>query len=570
MVTRRPRSPGAEPPPGPDLLTPAATPAPTPPVHPDEFGGQDPAPREVLQPKDGAGLPAKRSKLAIAMDSVSHNVAEIERLDITIAEVELQYPGGRMVDGVRKGGHVFDLKTKEGRKLADKVRKDARESRLHVQRMKKQGTDLLNALKQELWGVADPQIARLDLIESNAKEQIEAHAAIESSRASKHEEAIAAISAVATGIADLRSPDILTRRATLMAIIVDDSYEEFEERAKKVWDETAAVLQEAFDKAVAREAAEEAQRAKDAKDATARQTIAGYKTLPQQCAGTGVENVTKILAGLERAVTETADIFGDLAEFVTMAREKAIGELRKVLADEEKAAAATTVVMDPSPITKHADDDGAEVAAPQDDSQGGLFEEHPLEQVSQPTLEEFADQVDSSFFYWKHPESESFGMVTGRAALEALMDSDPLVEEIYAHEYERLQAGKQPVPPAPAPSMVPPAPRGRRPVPTTPSPAVEAPAPTQSPAVEAAVRAVTHRDENPLLTNEDVLRAVDDVSAVVAHGRSVEYHAKLVIAAYILLTPGQKMGLPGTFTAALHGLREALNPATQPEGEDRG
>jgi hypothetical protein len=464
------------------------------PVTVDEHGAEAPSP----QP------PAKLSKLSVAMQSVSAHMTAIQALDATIAEVEQSYPAT----------HVFAVATKEGYKLADRVRADARKSRLHVADMRKQGTDLLNGLKSELWAVADPQMARLQAIEDNAKAQIAAQDAKEAERIAGHERNLAAITRMAEGVAGMRSADIFTRRASLLAIVVDDSYQEYEERAKKAHAEVAQVLVEAYEAALRAEEAELARRQAEARQTRAREDIAKFKAMPGELRDTGVENIRLVARGLQADVENgsdavRADQYGDLAEFVVMAEQQCIDALRK-LADEEERAAAPAVMVSPiSPeeagqladrietvldadlVRQHAADDGPEVLAPQDEQ----TEPHPFE----PTLEQFAEAHSAA-----HP-----------------VDEDPFSPEA-------MRAAQVPVSTGPlagiANGMQPPAPRRvvRAAIPTA--------APTQAPAIAAA----TH--------------ALDTYQA-----------ARQVRAAYIVMSDEQRAALPAVLRAALEALVKSIH-----------
>lgn len=331
---RRPRGTPApaEPQPQTSLIPPADTP-------PDQSAAMRSLASEMdtLRSPGGAQPPMKRSKLAVAMDTVSEHMRQMDALTVTIDEVEKNYPKA----------HVFDVATKEGYRLADKVRKDARESRLHVATMRKQGTDLLNGLKTELWALADPQMARLQAIEDNAKAQVAAQDQKDEDRKKRHVDAIAAIGQQALGASLLDSQTLVERVKSVNAIIVDDSYEEFQTQALQKKLEVVQVLEQALNAAKAREAKEEADRQEKgrqdvaaAKQKAARERIAYYKSLPTQLQGAHIENVRANMRTIGSAPDDSEEKYGDMAEFVDMARVKAVSELNLLLQGMEEAQRA--------------------------------------------------------------------------------------------------------------------------------------------------------------------------------------------------------------------------------------
>lgn len=283
---------------------------------------------------DESQVPAKVSKLSTVMVSVKEHMTAMEALGATIDKVEKEYPKD----------HVFAVATKEGYKLADKVRADARKSRLHVANMRKDGTGLLNNLKEELWAVADPQIARLAAIEDNAKAQIEAQDSKENLRVSGHEANISAIVALSEGVATMTPSEVTARIESLNALIVDDSYEEFEPAAMRKKGEVESVLAEAYAAAVERDRLAQQKIKDDARRAEVAQRIESIRLVPSQVEGTGAENITAILnqwaAKLDADDGFPADEYDDQVDTAMGAALKTVTALRKMLADLTPAATA--------------------------------------------------------------------------------------------------------------------------------------------------------------------------------------------------------------------------------------
>lgn len=327
----------------------AATPTPAPSAAPQQ---QDID--ELTQHHQPHGLVAKRSKLATAMDTVTAHMTAMEALGATIAEVEQKYPKD----------HVFAVTTKEGYKLADKVRADARKSRLHVADMRKEGTNLLNTLKTELWAVADPQIARLQSIEDNAKAQVDAQDKKETDRKRKHEDNLLALTGKALHLGDMTSDQIAERMSEVEEVTIDDTWEEFKDRAAKALQDVRDTLSTAFTHTMHRELEQAEQRAREAKQAAARAQIAHYKALPDAHEESDVEALQDVLTTIPPR-DDDAEKYGDMAEFVDMARDKALTVLQAMLkaaVDNREEAARQARVQ----TTAHAQDDGAEVLAQQD------------------------------------------------------------------------------------------------------------------------------------------------------------------------------------------------------------
>lgn len=276
---------------------------------------------------------AKQSKLSAAVALVTLNMTEIQALGADIAELEKSYPAN----------HKFDLATKDGAKLADKVRADARKARLAINNLYSDSKKLLNGLKDEAKAVAEPYIASMQAIEDNAKAQIEAAERAEAERKERHERNIAAIAMLAN-VEGLDSAAITARMDSLAAILIDDSYQEYRDRALNAASDARDTLTAAFADACDREeqaardaaarAAEAAElaeaRAKEERTARIREKIKTIKELPDQVAGTGSENIRTILAQLIAEVPH-ADTFGDMLEYAEMAHELAVSKLRAAL-----------------------------------------------------------------------------------------------------------------------------------------------------------------------------------------------------------------------------------------------
>lgn len=364
------------------MVTPRRTPVPAPTPDPAD---------ELLPPAGESQVPAKVSKLSAVMVSVKEHMTAMEALGATIDKVEKEYPKN----------HVFAVATKEGYKLADKVRADARKSRLHVANMRKDGTGLLNNLKEELWAVADPQIARLQAIEDNAKAQVEAQDKKEESRVSAHEANISAIVALAEGVATMTPSEVTARIESLNALIVDDSYEEFEPAALRKKGEVASVLADAHVAAVQRD--EDAKQA--AQDAARRaevaQRIEAIRLVPSQVEGTGVENITAIMnqwaAKLDADDGFPAADYGDQVDAAMGAALKTVNALRKLVADLTPAATAAPTPAPAPSSTPQADPDPFEgvPSAPAPRPRGTGFVSRAPVPTAAPAAEELSIEPES-------------------------------------------------------------------------------------------------------------------------------------------------------------------------------
>lgn len=357
--------------------------------------------------------PAKLSKLQAAMHKVNTSLTAVEQLAADIDELERV--GGPKV--------VFAVATKEGRKQADEVRKKARLHRLDVKRMKKEATDLLNGLKTETWALMDPTIERLDAIESNAKAQIEAEDAKEEKRKQGHRDAIAAIQLMAEGAASMSSADLDQRLNEVAAIIVDDSYQEFHAEAVRAKAATQDILMQAHAEAVKREreAAEKAEA--EARQTVARCRIAALKALPAELADTGNDNIRAIREGLARETYPETE-FGDLAEFVGMARDAAVRALDDLLA---------LPLPDPEPENS--------IEAPEAGLLQNLPHDEPTEEELGAAADALADEpvwVGVDFGREEQPEPDTF---TGNLfGAEAPPDVPPAIPQAAQRAAAELEA----------------------------------------------------------------------------------------------------------------------------------
>jgi hypothetical protein len=315
-----------------------------------------------MDERNGAQPPAKLSKLSAAMQVVSANATQIEALGAEIDALHVKYAPNT----------VWDLETKEGAAECDLARKDSRAVRLKIQNLRDQGKSLLNSLKGELVTAAESDIARAQAIEDNAKSQQEAKARKEQDRIDRHEKNITAIALMAEGIGAMTSAEIAARIDALTAILVDESYEEFQSKALRKHREVADVLAAASFVAAERErAAQEAEEraaaaAKELADLQARQAeaqaketerlrvkglIDAIKRLPSEVEGTDLANVREVLR-IHKLAEPKADVFGDqleMAELVHFKVTKELEELEYMLGMAEEAPAeprAMDVMMD--------------------------------------------------------------------------------------------------------------------------------------------------------------------------------------------------------------------------------
>lgn len=303
-------------------------------IFPDE-------PRDSYVKKQGAAAeptaapaqpPAKLTKLQAAMGKVSERITAIQAMGADIEELERT--GGPQV--------VFEVATKAGKKQADDIRAKARKLRLDVQDMRKEATSLLNNLKNETWAVTDPTIAKLQAIEDNAKGQIEAEERKEADRKARHAQNIAAIVMTAHGCEVFSSGGCQAKLDSLAAIVIDDSYEEYEDEARRCFADARATLEIARDAALAREKAEDEAAERERQRAAIKLKIDNLKLIPDQVQGTDLENVRHVLASI-RNNPPTAAEYGDQIELAELVHFKVVKELER---EEEMLVIASTAPSD--------------------------------------------------------------------------------------------------------------------------------------------------------------------------------------------------------------------------------
>jgi hypothetical protein len=253
----------------------------------------------------------------------------------------------------------YDLSSKEGEKACDDVRKVARQKRLAIKSAWDEGKVVLRSLNDDLKVAAEKDMGILQAIEDNAKTQLEAKAAKETERKAAHEKNIKAITDMAEGLAELSSADIEKRQQALAAILVDNSYEEFEAQARRKQSEVHAAIEEAFRAALEREKAAEAQRAKEALEAGAKEKIRAIKELPDGLVDTGSANIREILR-IHSVAIPTAAEYGNLLEFAEMAHDLTTHKLQAMLESVEahENAAAHVVRGIPEESESHPDNHG--------------------------------------------------------------------------------------------------------------------------------------------------------------------------------------------------------------------
>lgn len=343
-------------------VTPEATPAPTAQPTADlmrEYERRQDAAHLERDLAAGAKPPAKLSKLAAAMQIVDSNVTEIQALGLEIDTLHTKYAPNT----------VWDLATKEGEKECDLARKESRAVRLKIQNLRDTGKKLLNGLKGELEEAAEGDIARAQAIEDNAKGQQEAKARKEQDRIDRHEKNIQAIALMAEGIGAMTSEQIQARGRELAAIIVDESYEEYEPKAQRKHKEVAELLAEAFifasrieqDKREADERAAAAakeladlqarqaeQQAKEAEHARIKGYIDQMKDVPARLEGADL-NIVREALRLHKLAEPKAEVFGDqleMAELVHFKVTKELEELEYMLG----MAAEAPADVEPTPV----------------------------------------------------------------------------------------------------------------------------------------------------------------------------------------------------------------------------
>jgi hypothetical protein len=314
------------------------------PVPPQQFDDQ--------QADAPAGPPAKLTKLQAAMGKVSDSITAIQKIGADIEELERT--GGPQV--------VFEVATKAGKKQADEVRAKARKLRLDVQDMRKEAT----SLKNETWAVTDPTINKLQAIEDNAKGQLEAEERKERDRKERHAQNMAAIAGYGQSLDLLTSDEVEQRLNALRAIIVDDSYEEFQAQAQAQRESVLATLQAALTAALAREQEQEEAAERERERAAIKLKIDNMKLIPDQVQGTDLENVRRILASLKNNPPTAAE-FGDQLELAELVHFKVVAELTR---EEELLVIESTAPSDE-------EQDAALEAASENPAPGAVFQDEP-------------------------------------------------------------------------------------------------------------------------------------------------------------------------------------------------
>lgn len=302
------------------------------------------APAPTAEP--GSAL-VKPSKLALAMGTVNESITKIQALGTTLDELERESPANT----------AFEVSTKAGYKLADGVRKKARETRLAIKALRTDGTTLLNSLKTEFWAVADPAMDKLQAIEDNAKDQIAAEDSKDETRKENHKKNIAAINALAEGLSTMTVEEVDARAESLAALIVDDSYEEFQQAATEAKITVRGIIAEGRTQAQARADAAEQQRKRDedaeklrkaneAREAIT-QKIRDMRTLPDSAIDTGHENIGELLR-VHRATVPNAETYGDQLEFAELVHAEVAGKLKAMYeaAQEPSDAGDVTSLVD--------------------------------------------------------------------------------------------------------------------------------------------------------------------------------------------------------------------------------
>ena len=337
---------------------------------------------EAIEP--GAQVPAKLTKLANAMQTVGENVKSIEALAPTIAELERTHSKTT----------AYDLTTKAGWKLADDGRKLARKTRLDIQNLWKDGKALLNGLKDQLKDAAEGDIVRLEAIENNAKSQLDAHAQKEEDRKQCHKNNITAINRLSEGLAFASSALVAERIAALGAIVVDESYEEFEADAKTAKTNVLEIMESCLASAKQREEEAEAQRLKDLRRQEIEARLDSIRKLPEQVEGTGDENILKMIDVWQTRVDADDGFpvfeFGDQALAAFGLAIKAIAAMRKMLTPAPAPAAPSPApaprveggIPDVATHGEPATSTPVALEAPFDDKTGGGVVDHSTQRAA--------------------------------------------------------------------------------------------------------------------------------------------------------------------------------------------
>lgn len=194
------------------------------------------------------------AKTTTALAVVTKAVEEINALEAGFAALEQQYRGV-----------VFDVGTSKGMGEACKARATIREPRYAIQSIQKETKSTLNDLKREVDSQATALIERISAIETPVHTQItneedrkrqekEAKAAAERQRIVAIEERISDIREsviLAAGKSSVQIGSILTE---LVALVIDDTFAEFKQRAETAKEATIARLRAIHTSALAHEA----------------------------------------------------------------------------------------------------------------------------------------------------------------------------------------------------------------------------------------------------------------------------------------------------------------------------
>lgn len=299
-----------------------------------------------------AATPAEPSDYALAVRAVDRNMNEMQALGARIGEVVAKWPANT----------AFNVSTKEGMKEADAARKEARDLRLRIKKLRDAATDISNDLKRSAWAVADPEIARLDAIEKNAKAQIEAEEQKEATRKAALQEKVQAILRMAEGCGTWSAAGVALRMQEVAALnITEDEYQDFTKQATDAVLEVHSILTQARQAALHREAEERVRaqqerelaelREKQARAERVRAKVATMRALPDQAQAMEAGEVKVLLENHRKAVPDALH-FEDQLELAELLHAKVAQELHSIWT----AKVAATLVEQP-----HAADDGAEV-----------------------------------------------------------------------------------------------------------------------------------------------------------------------------------------------------------------
>lgn len=473
--------------------------------------------------------PAKKSLLQLAMDKVNANLTEIQVMSVRIDELIATNPADK----------VYSVATKDDYAAVDKIRKAAREDRLAVQRLNKASKELLNDLKDQAAAVALPYIDKLQGVEDRSKAALEAEDKKEDARKQRHRDAIAAIRLMVADSARLPSADIERLRNSVAAVIVDDSYEEFKGEALREKALAQDVLIGAHAAAVKREQEAAAKTAAEARQTAARRRIADLKALPDDVRDTGQENIQAIRDALARE-NYPEEEFGDLAEFVAMARDAAVRTLDMLL---DLLAVRTVDVVQPLPAEGVRGDEPIDdlreerldIQAVRENSmeapEAGLLSNLPHD--DEPTEEELGaaadahDESTGNLFGAEAPPDVPPAIPQAAQRAAAVLEEDPFSQPLTPapqrfimggmpdadYAAARGRAAPEPAPANVAPGATPPRmlPSGRMPIPRSVPQAVVMVAGSGTPTLSCGTPAPTPAPADILVTEvPNLLKAAQD------------------------------------------------------------